>query len=47
MRSIRPLLAQFNVYRWAGKMLMDAARLRNQERVASRLTERSTVAPVV
>ena len=40
MRSMRSLLAQFNVYRWAGKMLVDAARLRDQERVAERLTER-------
>ena len=39
MRSMRSLLAQFNVYRWAGKMLVDAARLRNQERVAGRLAE--------
>jgi trehalose 6-phosphate synthase len=45
MRSMRPLLAQFNVYRWAGKMLMDAARLRNQDRVKERLAERSTVGP--
>ena len=30
MRSMRSLLVQFNVYRWAGKMLVDAARLRNQ-----------------
>ncbi len=41
MRSMRSLLAQFNVYRWAGKMLVDAARLRNQERVAGRLAERA------
>jgi trehalose 6-phosphate synthase len=41
MRSMRSLLAQFNVYRWAGKMLVDAARVRNQERVAERLAERS------
>src|SRR5262249_36662408 len=34
MRSMRSLLVQFNVYRWAGKMLVDAARLRAQERVA-------------
>jgi trehalose 6-phosphate synthase len=34
MRSMRSLLVQFNVYRWAGTMLVDAARLRNQERVA-------------
>ena len=39
MRSMRSLLMQFNVYRWAGRMLVDAARLRNQERVAGRLAE--------
>lgn len=38
MSSMRSLLAQLNVYRWAGKMLSDAARVRNQERVAGRLT---------
>jgi len=47
MRSMRSLLVQFNVYRWAGKMLVDAARLRNQERVAGRLTERTGVAATV
>jgi trehalose 6-phosphate synthase len=47
MRSMRSLLAQFNVYRWAGKMLVDAARLRNQERVAGRLAGRSSVSPSV
>jgi trehalose 6-phosphate synthase len=40
MRSMRSLLAQFNVYRWAGKMLVDAARLRDQGRVTERLAER-------
>jgi trehalose 6-phosphate synthase len=45
--SMRSLLVQFNVYRWAGKMLVDAARLRNQERVAGRLADRSTVGPAV
>jgi trehalose 6-phosphate synthase len=40
MRSMRSLLMQFNVYRWAGKMLVDAARLRNQERVSGRLSAR-------
>ncbi|MFZ0630213.1 MAG: trehalose-6-phosphate synthase [Acidobacteriaceae bacterium] len=43
MRSMRSLLAQFNVYRWAGKMLVDAARLRAQERVAGRLADRTLV----
>jgi len=47
MRSMRSLLVQFNVYRWAGKMLVDAARLRAQERVAGRLAERSAVSPAV
>ncbi|HVZ61009.1 MAG TPA: trehalose-6-phosphate synthase [Terriglobales bacterium] len=47
MRSMRSLLVQFNVYRWAGKMLVDAARLRNQERVAGRLSERSSASSAV
>jgi trehalose 6-phosphate synthase len=38
MRSMRSLVSHFNVYRWAGKMLVDAARLRDQERVAARLS---------
>jgi trehalose 6-phosphate synthase len=42
MRSMRSLLVQFNVYRWAGTMLVDAARLRNQERVAGRPAEERT-----
>ncbi len=41
MRSMRTLLSQFNVYRWAGKMLIDAARLRDQERPSARLTTRA------
>ncbi len=43
MRSMRSLLVQFNVYRWAGKMLVDAARFRNQGRVAERLGDRSSI----
>jgi trehalose 6-phosphate synthase len=37
MRSMRALVAEMNVYRWAGKMLLDATRTRRQERLASRL----------
>jgi trehalose 6-phosphate synthase len=37
MRSMRTLLAEFNVYRWAGRMLVDAARLRRRERLSGRL----------
>ena len=47
MTSMRSLLVQFNVYRWAGRMLMDAARLRNQERVAGRLADRSGIGTAV
>ena len=39
MRSMRGLVAEFNVYRWAGRMLIDGARLRHQRRLASRLHE--------
>ncbi len=42
MRSMRSLLMQYNVYRWAGTMLVDAARLRNQERVAGHSAEERT-----
>lgn len=47
MRSMRAFISQFNIYRWAGHMLVDAARLRDQERVAFRLAERSNVGAAV
>jgi trehalose 6-phosphate synthase len=28
---MRGLIQEFNVYRWAGRMLMDAARMRQRE----------------
>ena len=37
MRSMRAFIAEFNVYRWAGRMLVDAARLRRRERLTGRL----------
>jgi trehalose 6-phosphate synthase len=48
MRSMRMFVAEFNVYRWAGRMLVDAARLRRRERLTGRLTDHtaSAVAPV-
>ena len=39
MRSMRAYLAEFNVYRWAGRMLVDAARLRRRGRLTGRLAE--------
>jgi trehalose 6-phosphate synthase len=44
MESMRRLLSEFNVYRWAGRMLIDAAELRRRERVSGRLS-RTTSAP--
>jgi trehalose 6-phosphate synthase len=40
MRSMRAQLAEFNVYRWAGRMIEDAARWREQERVVASLEGR-------
>jgi trehalose 6-phosphate synthase len=37
MRALRSLVAEFNVYRWAGRMLLDAARLRERQRLSRRL----------
>jgi trehalose 6-phosphate synthase len=34
---MRALLRHFNVYRWAGRMLIDAAQLRQRERLSDRL----------
>jgi trehalose 6-phosphate synthase len=36
MRSMRNLVQEFNVYRWAGRMLIDAARMRHRSRVMAR-----------
>ncbi len=39
MRSMRAFVAEFNVYRWAGRMLVDAARLRTRDRLTGRLSD--------
>jgi trehalose 6-phosphate synthase len=36
MRSMRNLVQEFNVFRWAGRMLLDAARMRHRKRVLAR-----------
>jgi trehalose 6-phosphate synthase len=38
MRLMRGLIQEFNVYRWAGRMLMDAARMRRRGRLLERTT---------
>ena len=39
LRSMRVFVAEFNIYRWAGRMLRDAARLRRRDRLSGRLSE--------
>ncbi|HZP91809.1 MAG TPA: trehalose-6-phosphate synthase [Burkholderiales bacterium] len=39
MRSMRSLVQEFNVYRWAGRMLLDAARMRQRRRVIEHVGE--------
>jgi trehalose 6-phosphate synthase len=41
MRSMRGIVQEFNVYRWAGRMLMDAARMRQRARIARQTSTRS------
>ncbi|MEN6375318.1 MAG: trehalose-6-phosphate synthase [Smithella sp.] len=37
MRSMRAIVRDFNVYRWAGKMLLDASRIRQREKISERI----------
>jgi trehalose 6-phosphate synthase len=41
MRSMRSLVKDFNIYRWAGRMLLDAARLRQRERITMKIRSHS------
>jgi hypothetical protein len=43
MPSMRRLVSEFNVYRWAGRMLVDAAELRRRERMLGRLGSPGTM----
>jgi trehalose 6-phosphate synthase len=44
MRAMRAVVAHFNVYRWAGRMLIDAAQLRQRDRLTGRLPQRLNLA---
>ena len=37
MRAMRMFVAEFNVYRWAGRMLTDVASVRQRDRLTNRL----------
>jgi trehalose 6-phosphate synthase len=41
IRSMRTLVKDFNIYRWAGRMLLDAARLRRRERITAKIHSHS------
>ncbi|SEM01569.1 trehalose 6-phosphate synthase [Syntrophus gentianae] len=41
MSSMRTLVRDFNIYRWAGRMLLDAARIRQREKLAMRINHSS------
>jgi len=43
MRSLRQLVREFNVYRWAGRMLLDAGKLRRRIRVEARISRGANV----
>ena len=42
MASLRMTVREFNVYRWAGRMLSDAGRLRQRQRIEARVLLQST-----
>jgi len=44
MRTLRAQISEFNVYRWAGQLVQDAARLRRAERRGTRLGVEGSVA---
>jgi trehalose 6-phosphate synthase len=43
MRLMRGLVAEFNVFRWAGRMLIDAARMRKRRRLLDRIVSGDAV----
>lgn len=43
MQSMRRTVSEFNVYRWAGRMLVDAADVRRRDRMSGRLAKSSVL----
>jgi trehalose 6-phosphate synthase len=42
MHALRAIVSEFNVYRWAGRMVADAARVRERTRRSGRLLDSGT-----
>jgi trehalose 6-phosphate synthase len=47
MHALRTLVSELNVYRWAGRMLLDASRQRRRERLIDRLAENHASPPML
>ncbi len=45
MRSMRRIVSEFNVYRWAGRMLVDASEVRRKDRISGRFGGRNGRCP--
>jgi trehalose-6-phosphate synthase/uncharacterized membrane protein affecting hemolysin expression len=41
IRSMRSLIQEYNIYRWAGRMLIDAARIRRQTKLSRKILSHS------
>lgn len=41
MRALRLFVSEFNVYRWAGRMLLDASQLRQRDRLTGRISSQT------
>jgi trehalose-6-phosphate synthase len=41
MRSMRSQVRDFNIYRWAGRMLLDASRMRQRQRITTKIRSHS------
>ena len=39
LRAMRDLVRDHNVFRWAGRMLLDASRVRQRDRIRARIAE--------
>jgi trehalose-6-phosphate synthase len=47
MRALRLFIKEFNIYRWAGKMLLDASTIRKKNRFLARFSGEKSTPPIV
>ena len=46
MRNMRSLLKEHNVYRWAGRMILDAAKIRQRNKFMEKIKHRDNIFPI-